>query len=110
MELKVPVKIPNAITHANGRITSPAKMSNASVAASVVAWVRTDRGSVSLIDLLSVSYNDSFRCLRRFSRTRSKMMIVSLSEYPITVRIAATTVSETSRWSSLMNASVVKTS
>jgi len=37
MELKVPVKIPNAITHANGRITSPAKMSNASVAASVVA-------------------------------------------------------------------------
>jgi hypothetical protein len=36
MELKVPVTIPNAITQANGLITSPAKISSASVAAKVV--------------------------------------------------------------------------
>jgi len=55
MELKVPVTIPNAITHANGLMTSPANNSNASVAAKVVACVRTDRGSVSLIERLRVS-------------------------------------------------------
>ena len=37
MELNVPVTIPKSITHANGRITSPAKISSASVAAVVVA-------------------------------------------------------------------------
>jgi hypothetical protein len=36
MELKVPVTIPNAITQANGRITSPANSNNAIVAANVV--------------------------------------------------------------------------
>jgi hypothetical protein len=80
MELKVPVTIPKAITQAKGRITSPANNNNASVAAKAVAWVRIDRGSVSLIDRLSVSYRVSFLPFRRFSRTRSKMMIVSLSE------------------------------
>ena len=80
MELNVPVKIPNVITQANGRITSPAKISSASVAARVVACVRIERGSVSLIERLSVSYSGSPRCFFRFSRTRSKMMIVSFSE------------------------------
>ena len=47
--------IPNAMTQANGLITSPAKMSSASVAANVVAWVSTERGNVSLIERLSVS-------------------------------------------------------
>ena len=55
MELNVPVKIPNVITQAKGLSTSPAKMSKASVAASAVACVRMERGSVSLIDRLSVS-------------------------------------------------------
>ena len=55
MELNVPVTIPNAITQANGRMTSPAKIRSASVAAKAVAWVRIDRGSVSLIERLSVS-------------------------------------------------------
>jgi len=54
MELNVPVMIPNIITHANGRMTSPAKISRASVAAAVVAWVRIERGSVSLMPRLSV--------------------------------------------------------
>ena len=98
------------MTHANGRITSPAKNSSASVAASAVACVSTERGSVSFTERLSVSYSGSRRFLRRFSRTRSKMMIVSLSEYPITVSSAATTVSEISRCISLMNAIVVRMS
>ena len=55
MELKVPVTIPNAITHAKGRITSPANSNSASVAAKVVTCVITDRGSVSLIERLRVS-------------------------------------------------------
>jgi hypothetical protein len=38
------------------------------------------------------------------------MMIVSLSEYPITVRSPATTVNETSRFISLRNAIVVRMS
>src|SRR6266540_2259875 len=79
-ELNVPVTIPNAITHANGRMTSPAKSSSASVAAKAVACVSTERGNVSLIDRFRVSRRDSLRPFRRFSRTRSKMMIVSLSE------------------------------
>jgi hypothetical protein len=37
MELNVPVTIPNIMTQANGRITSPAKRRRASVAANVVA-------------------------------------------------------------------------
>ena len=109
-ELNVPVTMPNAITHANGRITSPAKKSSASVAASAVACVRTERGSVSFTDRLSVSYSGSRRFLRRFSRTRSKMMIVSLREYPITVSSAATIVSEISRCMIFRNAIVVRMS
>ena len=91
-------------------MTSPANNSRASVAAVVVACVRIERGSVSLIAVLSVSYNGSLRPLRRSSRTRSKMIMVSLSEYPSTVSNAATTVSDTSRCISLINASVVKMS
>ena len=46
----------------------------------VRTWVRTERGSVSLIERFSSSYSDSLRCFFRFSRTRSKMMIVSFIE------------------------------
>jgi hypothetical protein len=72
--------MPNAMTAANGRITSPAKNRRARVAASVVACVSTERGSVSLIARLSVSRSGSFRFWRRSSRTRSKMMMVSFIE------------------------------
>jgi hypothetical protein len=72
--------IPNAITQANGRITSPAKISSDTVAARTVTWVSTERGRVSLIERLRVSYRVSFLPFRRFSRTRSKMMMVSFSE------------------------------
>jgi len=65
MELNVPVKIPNAITHANGLITSPPRSSSARTDVSESEWVMTERGSVSLIERFSVSYSDSLRALRR---------------------------------------------
>ncbi len=80
IELNVPVKIPNAITIANGRITSPPRTSSAITDDRDRACVMTERGSVSLIDLLSVTYSDSLRRLCRFSRTRSKMITVSFIE------------------------------
>jgi hypothetical protein len=52
MELNVPVTIPKSMTQEKGRITSPAKMSSASVAAAVVVCVMIERGSVSLMDRL----------------------------------------------------------
>src|SRR5947207_14923200 len=46
----------NVITRANGRSTSPAKSTSASVVAIVVPCVSTERGSVSLIERLRISY------------------------------------------------------
>ena len=74
------MKMANVITSANGRNTSPASSTSAMVVAIVVPWVSTERGSVSLIDRFKISYRFWRRYLRRFSRTRSKMMIVSFSE------------------------------
>jgi histidinol-phosphate aminotransferase len=59
--------------------------------------VITVRDSIWLMEVLMISLNGVFppvarRSFFRFSRMRSKLMIVSFSEYPITVRIAATTV------------------
>ena len=51
----VPVKTPKNITCAKGRITSPPKTSSASRVASVVPWVRIDRGRVSLTDRLRMA-------------------------------------------------------
>ena len=92
------MKIANVITSANGRSTSPARNTRASVVAIVVPCVSTERGSVSLIDRFRISYRFCRRNLRRFSRTRSKMMIVSLSEYPTMVSTAPTTTRLTSRF------------
>src|SRR5687768_3839377 len=55
IELNVPVKIPKAMTHAKGLITSPPSSSSAITDVSESEWVMTERGSVSLIDLFSVS-------------------------------------------------------
>ena len=55
MEENVPVKMPNVMTQANGRITSPARMSSASVVAIVVPCVSTERGNVSLIERFRIS-------------------------------------------------------
>src|SRR6266480_3895083 len=62
------------------RASSPANRTSAIVVAMVVPCVSTERGSVSLIERFRISYRFWRRNLRRFSRTRSKMMIVSLSE------------------------------
>ena len=80
MELNVPVKIPNAITHANGLITSPPSNNRARTDVSDSECVMIDRGSVSLMERLSVSYSDSLRDFRRSSRRRSKMITVSFIE------------------------------
>ena len=80
IELKVPTMMPKVITHANGRMTGPPSRRSANVAPTAVPPVNAVRGSVSFTDRLSVSWSDCFRFLCRFSRTRSKMMIVSLSE------------------------------
>src|SRR2546422_6086933 len=56
MDENAPVKIANVITRANGRSTSPASSTSASVVAIVVPWVSTERGSVSLIDRFRISY------------------------------------------------------
>ena len=50
------------------------------VVAIVVPCVSTERGRVSLIDRFRISYRFWRRNFRRFSRTRSKMMIVSFNE------------------------------
>src|SRR5690242_18908633 len=98
------------MTSANGRSTSPARSTSAMVVAIVVPCVSTERGSVSLIDRLRISYRFWRRNLRRFSRTRSKMMIVSFSEYPTMVSTAPTTTRLTSRSRYLMKAMVVRMS
>src|SRR2546427_694099 len=89
---------PGPGTHADGRNASPARNPMAGVVAVVVPWVSTERGSVSLIERFRTSYRFCRRNLRRFSRTRSKMMIVSLSEYPTMVNTAPTTTRLTSRF------------
>src|SRR3989449_8289813 len=58
MDENVPVKIAKVITSANGRSTSPARNTMASVVAIVVPWVSTERGSVSLIERFRISYRD----------------------------------------------------
>ena len=65
-------------------------------ARNVVPAVMMVRDSVWLTLRLTTSSSDSFFADRWFSRTRSKMTIVSLTEYPVIVSSAATTFSEMS--------------
>src|SRR4051794_33178650 len=76
----VPTMIPNVITRANGLMTSPAKNERKSAVARVVPPVRIVRGNVSLIDRLRIVASERFPRAFRFSRTRSKITIVSFSE------------------------------
>ena len=80
IEEKVPTTTPKSITSAKGRTTVPPSTERAMRLPSAVEPVKTVRGKVSLIDRLRIETNPSFWCSFRFSRTRSKMMIVSLSE------------------------------
>ena len=80
MDEKVPVKIANVITSANGRMTSPPKITRASVADMVVPCVRIDTRQRLVDRQVQDAVEVRRRYLRRFSRTRSKMMMVSFSE------------------------------
>jgi hypothetical protein len=77
---KVPVKIPKNMITAKGRTTSPPKIARAARVASAVPPVSTVRGSVSFTERLSTSPSGGPRRPRRFSLTRSKITMVSLSE------------------------------
>ena len=69
-----------SIVNANPRSTSPPKKYSASTVNSVVPDVMIVRLSVWLTDSLTVVSSDSRRLVRRFSRIRSKMTMVSLTE------------------------------
>ena len=97
-------------TPAKGRITAPPMTTSESSAISVVPLVRTVRGSVSFRLRFSVTSYASFRFFLRFSRTRSKTTIVSFSEYPMIVRIAATVARLISMSNSEMNPKVMSMS
>ena len=61
-------------------IASPPTMTKAIMARKVVTWVSTVRDSVSLIERSSSSVSGIFLYLRKFSRIRSKITTLSLSE------------------------------
>ena len=67
------------------------------MAATVVPDVSTVRGSVSLMLRLRISYKFLRLNLRRFSRTRSNVTMVSFTEYPTMNSNAVATASVTSR-------------
>ena len=76
----MPTTTPNSMMSANGRTTSPPSAAIAIRLPSAVLPVSTVRGNVSLTERLSTLANPSCLALCRFSRTRSKITIVSLSE------------------------------
>src|SRR5216684_8731783 len=87
----VPVTMPTIIVNAKPCSTSPPKKNSARAVRSAVPDTITVRPSVWFTDTLMMSFNESRRIPRRFSRIRSKMTIVSLVEKPVIVRIAAIT-------------------
>ena len=88
--------MPTTIVNAKPCSTSPPKKNSASEVSSAVPDVMTVRPSVWFTDALITSNIESRRIDRRFSRTRSKITIVSLVEKPVIVRIAAMTLSDMS--------------
>ena len=76
----VPVMMPTIIVNANPCSTSPPNRNSAIADSSAVPAVMTVRPSVWLIAMLMTSFSDSRRIFRMFSRTRSKMTMVSLVE------------------------------
>ena len=106
----VPVMMPTTIVNAKPCSTSPPKKNSARAVSSAVPDVMTVRPSVWLIDTLMTWFSESRRMPRRFSRIRSKMTIVSLVEYPVIVRMAATTFSDMSYRKNARNAIVMSRS
>ena len=72
--------MPNSSTNERPRSTSPPSRKSASTASSVVPAVMIVRDRVSLMPSLITCASGSRFGLRMFSRTRSKMTTVSLTE------------------------------
>ena len=72
--------MPTTMVNANPCSTSPPKKNKASAVSSAVPEVITVRPSVWFTEALMISGMESRRIERRFSRTRSKITIVSLVE------------------------------
>ena len=89
----VPVMMPTTIVNAKPWSTSPPKKNSASDDSSAVPDVMMVRPRVWLIATLMMLPRLSRRMPRRFSRTRSKITIVSLVEKPVMVSSAAMTLS-----------------
>ena len=85
--------MPTTIVNAKPCSTSPPKKNSASDDSSAVPEVMIVRPSVWLMATLMTVSSESRRMLRRFSRTRSKITIVSLVEKPVIVSSAAMTFS-----------------
>src|SRR6267142_6361392 len=106
----VPTTIPTTRAKEKARSTWPPIRNRTSTVRKVRPLVKIVRDKVWLIDLFTTSANDSRRNKRLFSRTRSKMTMVSFIEYPTRVRSAAITVNEISNFSNEKKPKVIKTS
>ena len=76
----VPTTTPTTMAKENARSTSPPMMYSTKTVRKVNPLVKIVRESVWLMDLFTISANGSRFMSRRFSRTRSKMTIVSFIE------------------------------
>ncbi len=85
--------VPASIVNANPLNTSPPKRNSASTAMNTVPEVITVRVNVWFKLVLMADSSGSRRCSRVFSRTRSKITIMSFIEYPTIVSMAAMTLS-----------------
>src|SRR5215467_12745019 len=106
----VPVMIPTTIVNANPWSTSPPKKNRANAVSRAVPDVMTVRPNVWFTDTLITWSIESRRIVRRFSRIRSKITIVSFVEKPVIVRIAAMTLSDMSYRKNARNARVISRS
>src|SRR5882672_5807402 len=106
----VPTTIPTTRAKEKARSTWPPIRNRTSTVRKVRPLVKIVRDKVWLIDLFTTSANDSRRNKRLFSRTRSKMTMVSFIEYPTRVRSAAITVNEISNFSNEKKPRVINTS
>src|SRR3989339_91982 len=99
MDEYAPIANPTRRVRENSRNGSPPKIKRQDTINRTVNTVLIERAIVSQMEILTTSLNFFLARLGffRFSRIRSKMTIVSLIEYPIIVRIAATKVTSTCR-------------
>ena len=91
-----PEAMPMRSANANSLSVSPPKRISERIGRSVISVVASERRTVSQSDWLAMAAKLDLRISGMFSRTRSKMMIVSYIEYPRMVSRAATVAAVTS--------------